>query len=215
MTALHQPRNPKGAAEWLCKAKNRVLEPTTTTTRTRHTPRQPNDRHPCPWIAAREQLERGGGTASSCAILDRPHGYSRQASPLILQHPLDAHPNPCGAFHTPCEVHDRDLQRARESAQNPPRRVAQTSLNPRQVRRVDARCERQRFDRHPPFMTQLTDRPTKITARRRARSSVTAGGPPRTYRAALPHPPHHASPRSIASRRARATTMKPRSTSTC
>src|SRR3981081_2142321 len=40
-------------------------------------------------IATREQLERGGGTASSCAVLDRPHGHSRQASPLILKHPLD------------------------------------------------------------------------------------------------------------------------------
>lgn len=46
MTDHHQPRSPQGAAEWLCKAKNRVLEPSTTTPRTRHIPRHDHDTHP-------------------------------------------------------------------------------------------------------------------------------------------------------------------------
>ena len=173
----------------------------------------------------REQLERGGGTASSCAILNQTHGHSRQASPLILKHPLDALTYPLRAFHAPCEVRDRDLQRTRESGQHPPRRVTPSSLDARQIRRMDVRRQRERFDRYFPFTTQLTDRPTKITVRPRA-SGPTIGctrGPQssvtrrtaRTCRAVLPLAPHHAYPRSIASRRACATAMKSRNVSTC
>lgn len=48
MTDHHQPQNPTGAAEWLYKAKNRVLEPTTTTPRTRRVPRHAHDTIPRP-----------------------------------------------------------------------------------------------------------------------------------------------------------------------
>lgn len=87
MTDHHQPRNPhRGGRVALQSQKqgagtvhHHAPNPAHTATRSR----QPS------WllIATREQLERGGGTASSCAILNDPHGHSRQASPLILKHP--------------------------------------------------------------------------------------------------------------------------------
>jgi hypothetical protein len=61
MTAHHQLRSSVGEAEWLNKAKNRVLERTTTTPRTRRIPRHDRDTHSAPVIVVREQLERVGG----------------------------------------------------------------------------------------------------------------------------------------------------------
>lgn len=43
MTAHHQPRYSQGEAEWLCKATNRVLDPTATTPRALHIPRHDHD----------------------------------------------------------------------------------------------------------------------------------------------------------------------------
>jgi hypothetical protein len=97
MTAPHQPQNPKRTAEWLYKAKNRVLEPTTATPRTRHVPRHAHDTHFAPVIVVREQLERVRGALK----LRRPEPIRRvlpSSEPAHPQAPARGPPEPARRF---------------------------------------------------------------------------------------------------------------------